>query len=673
MVCFKAGRLSHFEENWRKLTSDESVLDIALHCHIEIDKEVPKQNKYPPQFFNSFEEEIIEKEICKLSEMGVIEEVQPHEGQFISPIFTRPKKDGEYRMILNLKELNKSVEYLHFKMDTFEIALNLVKPDCFMASIDLRHAYYSVPIHKPHRRFLRFIWKDKIFQYTCFPNGIGLAPRKFTKLLKPVYAKLRQMGHSNSGYIDDSLLLADTRPECKQNVKDTVAVMTDLGFIIHPKKSVFEPTQDLVFLGNHINSQKMIVYLPQDRIQVIISECKKLRNRSTATIREVARVIGLIVASFSAVEYGQLFYRELEKGKSKALTRCAGDFNAQMQVTRAMHEDLAWWITNLPSACRKISHGNASKTITSDASTTGWGAICNGIQTGGRWTFDEMNHHINYLELLAICYALKSFCKNDSNIHVQLRTDSTTAVSYIKKFGGIRSDVCNKLAKQIWLWAMSKQIWLSATHIPGAENDADYESRHYTDNVEWMLDRTVAENVMILWDKPEIDMFASRMNKQLDRYVSWRADPEAEFVDAFAMSWENIYFYAFPPFSLISRLMTKLREDHSECILIAPIWLTQTWFLTVMEHLVQDPYILPVHQELLTIPGTVKTHPLYKRLILMICRLSGNPYKIKVYQKGLPVSSCAHGAMVPRNSTPCILKNGLSTVVKGRLIVFRHL
>ena len=218
-VCFKAGRLSQFEENWRKLTSDESVLDIALHCKIEFDKAIPKQNSYPQQFFNMVEEDIIDKEISKLSEMGVIEEVKSQEGQFISPIFTKQKKDGEYRMILNLKELNTSVEYHHFKMDTFEIALNLVKRNCYMASCDLRHAYYSVPIFKEQRKFLRFISKGKIYEFTCFPNGLALAPRKFTKLLKPVYAKLRQMGHSNSGYIDDSLLLADTIPECDKMSK----------------------------------------------------------------------------------------------------------------------------------------------------------------------------------------------------------------------------------------------------------------------------------------------------------------------------------------------------------------------------------------------------------------------------------------------------------------------
>ena len=85
------------------------------------------------QKFNKREDLIIELEIDKLLKMKVIEAVSFTPGQFISPIFTRPKKDGEYCMILNLKELNKSIKYYHFKLDTFETTLHLIKPNCFMA------------------------------------------------------------------------------------------------------------------------------------------------------------------------------------------------------------------------------------------------------------------------------------------------------------------------------------------------------------------------------------------------------------------------------------------------------------------------------------------------------------------------------------------------------------
>ena len=209
----------------------------------------------PFQKFNK-EEEIIGKEIQKLLNMEVISEVKHKERQFISPVFTRPKKDGEYRMSLNLKELNKYITYHHFKVDTFETALNLVTPNCFMASIDLRLAYYCISIANSHRRYLRLMWKDKIYEYSCLPSGAACAPRFFTKLLKPVYAKFRQLGHKNSGYIHDTLLLADTKKECESNVRDTVSAMTDVGFLIHENKSVFEPTVDIGFLGNRINSEK---------------------------------------------------------------------------------------------------------------------------------------------------------------------------------------------------------------------------------------------------------------------------------------------------------------------------------------------------------------------------------------------------------------------------------
>ena len=89
----------------------------------------------------------------------IIDEVKFSENQFLSNVFTVPKKDGEYRMILNLKDLNEKIVYHHFKMDTFEIALKLIKPSSYMASIDIRHAYYSVPIAVEHRKFYSSHWR----------------------------------------------------------------------------------------------------------------------------------------------------------------------------------------------------------------------------------------------------------------------------------------------------------------------------------------------------------------------------------------------------------------------------------------------------------------------------------------------------------------------------------
>ena len=76
-----------------------------------------------------------------------------------------------------------------------------------MSSLDRRDAYYSVPIHKDHRKLLRFKWEGQIFEFNALPNGFPLAPRLFTRLLKPVFATLRKKGHFSPSFLDDSLLL----------------------------------------------------------------------------------------------------------------------------------------------------------------------------------------------------------------------------------------------------------------------------------------------------------------------------------------------------------------------------------------------------------------------------------------------------------------------------------
>ena len=165
------------------------------HYKIEFENGEPQQCMPPKEInFTQQEQEVIDMEIDKLLIKGVISETTHCPGEYISTIFVRPKKDGGHRLILNLKNLNEHVEYHHFKMDTLQSAIRLMTPNCYMASVDLRDAYYSVPIHNEDKKYLRFCWKGKLFQFTCLPNGLACAPGLFTKILKPVYVTLRAEG-----------------------------------------------------------------------------------------------------------------------------------------------------------------------------------------------------------------------------------------------------------------------------------------------------------------------------------------------------------------------------------------------------------------------------------------------------------------------------------------------
>lgn len=101
-------------------------------------------------------------------------------------------------------------------MDTLKYALSLVTPNCFLASCDLKDAYFSIPIREL--------------------DSLSCGPRVFTKLLKCAFPELRKRGFINTGYIDDSLLQGDTYEECEENILQTAKLFDELGFTVHPKK-----------------------------------------------------------------------------------------------------------------------------------------------------------------------------------------------------------------------------------------------------------------------------------------------------------------------------------------------------------------------------------------------------------------------------------------------------
>ena len=166
--------------------------------------------------------------------------------------------------------------------------------------------------------------------------------------------------------------------------------MEALGFKVNVDKSVMSPCQEIVFLGTCINSNTMTVSLTDKRKETIYSECVKLLHSNRASIRQVARVIGLIVAAFPAVEFGPLFYRNLENAKTKALQAAAYDFDANMPITEVMKEDLRWWVSGVHTESRMIFRDRFTVSLETDASLQGWGASCNGVNTGGRWNVDEL-------------------------------------------------------------------------------------------------------------------------------------------------------------------------------------------------------------------------------------------------------------------------------------------
>ena len=209
---------------------------------------------------------------------------------------------------------------------------------------------------------------------------------------------------------------------------------------------------------------------------------------------------------------------------------------------------------------------------------------------------------------------------------MRLLLDNSTAVACINKMGTSHSVLCNQLTFSIWDWCIENNIWISAAHIPGKDNSrADAESRNINLDGEWMLNSNFLEEALEkLQFFPNIDLFASRINHQFDAYISFRPDPDAVAVDAFSVSWTNKLCYAFPPFSVVHRVLKKILMDKVEAVVIVPEWSTQVWWPLLLRLKVGQPWRLPVRPTVLFLPSCPEVvHPLLPKLQLLACRISG--------------------------------------------------
>ena len=630
---FKAGNIRNYVHNWKKITSDKNIIDIVTDGLQLNFTDCPPQGSEPFEYPRGQNEHYtINEEVNKLLAKEVIKPCGRETGEYFSSLFTRDKKDGTYRTILNLKSLNQDCDTAHFKMESLKQALYMVRRGHFLASIDIKDAFYSVPINEDHKKYLKFAWNGKLFQFCAMPNGYCDAMRIFTKILKPVFATLREQGYESVIYVDDSLLQGETFQECLDNIMATLECQESLGFVIHPDKSIFIPTQEIIFLGFIINTRDMTVRLTVEKKEKIIGLGIGLLKTKNFTIRMISSFIGNLTASFEAVPEGRLYYRHLEWCKALSLELHNHDFDAPCFISEQAREEIIWWVNNVEHSFAKIQDiPDIDRTIYTDASKHlggGWGASDEVLgEINGRWASEEQGMNINCLELKAIQLALQSFIPLYGKCeHIRVMSDNTTAISYINKKGGTHCMTLNDLAVNIWEYCLDKGIHISAAHIPGKHNVlADIASREFRDAAEWKLCPEIFSRLVTKFGRPDIDLFASRLNHQLPTYVSWQPDPDSSFIDAFQMSWKGKFIYAFPPFSMIWPVLSKIRRDQVHtALIVTPEWPTQSWYTALKKMRIQGFSVSRISSSKLSLPGTSNRHPMGKKLKLQAVLCTGS-------------------------------------------------
>ena len=210
-------------------------------------------------------------------------------------------------------------------------------------------------------------------------------------------------------------------------------------------------------------------------------------------------------------------------------------------------------------------------------------------------------------------------------------------------------------------------------YFPSSMNvEADWQSRNLKDHSEWELLPQVFQTICHIKGKLEIDLFASRLSAQVTQYIAWKPDPYSQGTDTMQQICSNQYLYAFPPFSMINKILKKIAQDQvKRTLIVASTCQSQVWYPTLLRMSLEKPLLLPHHPHLL-LNHQAQIHPLItnKTLKLAVWTVSGKGCLQQELQRGLPNLVQAQGDKVYYQITIRPDQSGLAGVVKEKLIHF---
>lgn len=595
---FCGASISNCIGEWSKITSCETVLNwVAKGVSIpfvNVPNE-PVRIQYH-KHFSSEENAFIDKEVKKLCSQKCVV-LCKSKPQFISPLSVAPKADGDYRLILDLRELNKYCKPKTFIHEDINTVINLIKPEDALVTLDLKSAFFHIPVSKEHSTYLGFEWKGLFYKFVVLPFGACFSPYFCYKLVRPIIQFFRQRHNLRIiAYVDD-FLLGDDEQRISDSLKLVVETLQKLGWFINLKKSDLTPSCSKQFIGFVIDtkarSNSILIKVPCKRIQKLKRDIKRLLLRGKGTARFIARVCGQIVSMTKAILPAKLLLRNLYR-----LLALKTSWQEVLTVDVHSREDLEWWFDSLSAwNGRYYSMDDQKKPviqIATDASSSGFGGIIVGTdaQTQGFWPNYISRKCSNYREIMAVYMTLLSFKEIIRGHTIQILSDNITTVSYLACMGGPSKQISD-IATDIWSFAVKHNISISSKYLPGIQNEAADRLSRLKCQYEWRLHSRIFNLLNLKWGPFTVDRFASLSTAQIQTYNSWYLDPMTSGVDAFSQNWSNHNNFINPPLRLMNRILDKIVAEKAVATIICPAWPAQSWFQRLRAICVCPPLKLP--------------------------------------------------------------------------------
>ena len=406
----------------------------------------------------------------------------------VSALGAVPKPDSdEIRLIHDCSMpprlgVNSYIEIDKQHFSTIDDAVKLITPNCFIAKIDLRHAYRSVPVHPSNYKALGLKWlfsSASSFTYmvdTRLPFGSRSAPGIFHRITQSVRRMMENRGYTVIVYLDDFLVIAPTQAECLLAYNTLCALLVNLGFSLSKNKLV-PPCQKLTFLGIEIDTIKLSLSLPAEKLEALKDFIKVFLLRKRASKRQLQQLAGRLNWACKVVFGGRTFLRRILDLMNTMLTSAS-----QCRLTLEFHRDLEWWdefLSTFNGLCDFLDQRPVTGLHT-DACTSGLGAYFN-----QDWFYLHFlaeapslyGLHINYKEALCIVFSAFRWASVWRNKKVVVYCDNTAAVAMINK-GTTKNGLMMFFRRQLFWLSAQYNFRLQVIHIPGAHNTiADHISR----------------------------------------------------------------------------------------------------------------------------------------------------------------------------------------------------
>ena len=231
---------------------------------------------------------------------------------FYSRLYLVPKKTGGLRPIIDLSPLNRFLVAPKFKMESVHSIRRGLTVGAFTYSVDLKDAYFQIPIHRSSRKYLRFAFGDEVYQFRALPFGLNSAPWLFTRVMLEVKRLAHKGGLSIFQYLDDWLGQAQEEGRAAADASLLVRLCQHLGLKVNFEKSDLIPTQVFIFLGVAFDLLHGTVRPTEDRAREIRALIRQFVGASSMPAVRWQSLIGTLVAQEKFVEFGRFHLRPLQ-------------------------------------------------------------------------------------------------------------------------------------------------------------------------------------------------------------------------------------------------------------------------------------------------------------------------------------------------------------------------